>query len=96
MLFAASPPDRQGDHIRLYFAPEDAARGGHQVVSVSVHYDGSSNRLTSLGDLYRGVGPGWTAPAVFHPDGCILVWEPIPTSLFSAGSREGQPCRSTR
>src|SRR5215217_5464434 len=83
MLFTTTRPDRQGAHIRLYFSPEDAAKQGHQVVGVSVYYDGLLHRLTSLGDLYRGVDPGWSAPAVYHPDGCLIVREPIPTPLFS-------------
>jgi hypothetical protein len=96
MLYTASSPDRQGGSTRLYFSPDDAAKQGHQVLRVSVYYDGLLHRVTSLGDLYRRVDPGWTAPAVYHPDGCIIVRDTIPPSLFSAESREGQTCPSTR
>ena len=86
MLFTATPPERQGDEVRLYFSPDDAAREGRRVLSVSVHYDGSRERLTAVGNLYQRMEPGWTSPATHHRDGCLVVRGPIPASLFSTES----------
>jgi hypothetical protein len=83
VLFTATPPERQGDQVRLYFSPDDAAREGHRVLAVAVHYDGSRKRLTAVGNLYRGIEPGWTSPATHQTDGCLVVRGPIPASLFS-------------
>lgn len=86
MLFATTPPDRQGARVRLYFCPEDA-RVAHQdrraIYRVAVHYDGHLGRLTTLANLYRGSDPGWTAPAEHHRDGCLVVRGPLPASLFA-------------
>jgi len=82
VLFTATSPERQGDQLRLYFSPDDAAREGDSVLAVSVYYDGSLNRLTAIGNLYRWMEPGWTTPATYHTDGCLVVQGPIPASLF--------------
>ena len=86
MLFTATPPERQGGQFRLYFSPDDAAKEGDRVLALSVYYDGSLNRLTAIGNLYRRMEPGWTTPATYHRDGCLVVRGPIPASLFSTTS----------
>lgn len=84
MLFTSTPPDRQGEQLRLHFSPEDAKVGRRgPIFGVLVHYDGHLGRLTTLANLYRGIDPGWTERASHHSDGCLLVRGPIPAALFT-------------
>lgn len=80
MLFTTTSPERQDDHIPLFFSPDDAwaARQGHRVHRVAAHYDGLMHRLIPLPAEYRE----WTIPAEHHGNGFIIARGPIPISLF--------------
>jgi hypothetical protein len=85
MLYSAVPAAQQGNHVHLYFSPDEAkeAGDGKTVVSVAVHYDALTSRLVPIGPTFRGVDPQWSTPAERHPTGYIIASGPIPASLFA-------------
>jgi len=84
MLFTATPPDYQTDHISLYFSPGDVVSQGRPIFRVAVNYDGELRRLTTLGNLYQKIESGWSTEAIYQTEGFLVVRGPIPKRLFMA------------
>jgi len=88
MLYTLAPAP-PGEHITLYFSPDEAkaaAIDGQSVLGVCVHFDSLMNRLMPIGSLYRGVDRDWTTSAECDPKGHIIVSGPLPQPLLFSWS----------